>query len=69
MATKFTADMMATKLEALYGTLDDTIGDRYMAWVADNGPEWEDIVSFIETETQLPFVDGWNVYWATPVTP
>lgn len=55
------ADGMLAKLDALYGT--DTIGDKYMAWVADNGPEWDDIVLFIESETSLPFNDGWWAYW------
>lgn len=64
MATEFTADGMATKLATDYPLLPDSAA-RYDQWIEDNGPEWDDIVTFIETETSLPFSDGWNVYWTT----
>lgn len=64
MATVSVGDGMSDKLAGLYD--DKSLGDAYMEWVAENGPEWEDIVAFIETETELPFADGWGVYWTTP---
>lgn len=61
------ADGMLIKLNDLYGV--DTIGDGYMEWVADNGPDWDSIVDFIESETSLPFVDGWHAYWTDTAPP
>ena len=64
MATEFTPDGMATKLATLYPLLPDGAA-RFSQWVADNGPDGDDIVAFIETATSLPFSDGWNAYWTS----
>jgi hypothetical protein len=61
MATVNVADAQAAVLADLYGT--DTVGDGMAQWVAANGPEWEDIVSVVETATSLPFASGWGPYW------
>jgi hypothetical protein len=55
------ADGQLEKLDQLYSA--NAIGDKYMQWVADNGPDWGSIVTFIETQTSLPFSDGWWDYW------
>lgn len=64
MAIEFTADGMATKLASLYPALPDSAA-RFAQWLQDNGPDYDDIVTFIETATSLPFSDGWHAYWTS----
>lgn len=58
-------DLIDAKLIELYGT-GTGAGTYWTEWCAEHGPAWEDIVAFIESETSLPFADGWAAYWATP---
>lgn len=60
----FLPDNMSTKLASLYPALPDAAA-RYYQWIQDNGPEWWDIINYVETETSLPFSDGWHAYWTS----
>jgi hypothetical protein len=59
---EFVGDAMAEKFLAMYGS--SHVGDGYRRWCAEQGDDWVEIVAFIESETGLPFADGWSVYWA-----
>lgn len=57
---------MANKLRVLYPASADTIGDRYMQWVALRGPDWATIGTYVKAQTGLTdFRAAWNAYWAS----
>lgn len=57
-------DAMEDKLAVLYGTA--SLGDGYAAWVAEHGPEWEDLLAYTEAQSGTPGWDGWCLYWDLP---
>jgi hypothetical protein len=62
MATFALADGMAEKLDQMYGA--NAIGDKYMQWVADHGPAWETIVTYVKAQTgESDFRQAWWSYW------
>lgn len=53
------ADDMANGLTALYGD-----SQAITEWIAEHGPEHDDIVRYIESVTLNPYADGLSQYWA-----
>lgn len=62
MATTSVGDNMQIALEDYYGS--DFIGDGYMRWTAEFGPEWETLTDMIIALQSRPFADAWSYYWA-----